>query len=77
MELLTSILLLLKMGINIAVMDVIKVINIPLTILTSHQSLRLFQRPDVSFSSLLLQHKGIFVESPASAPSRNFIVVGV
>lgn len=55
-ELLISSLLLLKMAINIAVMDVIKVINIPLTMLMSHQSLRLFQGSDVSFFSLLLQH---------------------
>lgn len=41
------------MAINIAVMGVIKVINIPLTMLVSHQSLRLFQRSDVSFFSLL------------------------
>lgn len=62
------------MAINIAVVDVIKVINIPLTMLLSHQSLRLFQRSDGSFFGLLLQRKGILVESSVSSLCRNFVV---
>ena len=65
------------MATNIAVIDVIKVINIPLTMLMSHRSLRLFQRSDVSFFSPLLQCKGILMESSVSSLGRNFVVVGV
>lgn len=62
------------MAINIAVIDVIKVINIPLTMLMSHQRLRLFQRSDVSVFSRLLQRKRIL--GSVSSLSRNFVVVG-